>query len=601
MALRWLSAALVLGMAVAAGGKTPVKGAPSLAEPAGTPAPSVPALSEGQRLLDRAWRGGGDLRERSKATRAAALQLGIWSLDPAARAILHDASLGSAAERAEAAALLAPELPDASLSLARVRLAALDLGGAFDALIVSLVALRRHPEAASWFRATALDVAARSAIFGGCLFLFVAGLGTAGALALPLSVRLGVPAASAAAGLGALLLLPAAAGEGLLGVALACAALALTRGSVDTRAAVLIALLLMLAGLQPLAAGRDRALALLASDPLGAAVSSAERDFASPLDRLRLERAAPADAFARRALALQLRRDGDVAASDRRFRELLEAGDASAQLLNNAANTRFAAGSPDEALALYERAVKSSPSPLVLFNLAQSYGRAILLEEQDLALSQAQALDARAIHALTLHVTEVGAGGPVDVPITAEELRARAATLAPPPPAVPSLSRGLAPGRLGGSRLGAAACLLGAILLGAALVLPLRWLGAGDDLYAGLARLLKTGEATDPALRMARLAALRAREARLARLRRLAAWGVPGAAGLQAGRGLLGLAAALLAAVAVTAAWRRGGLLPDPLGAAETGAFVMGAAALVGALGYAALLGGGLVLIGRRR
>ena len=217
LAPRWLAAALVLGMAI-----------PGWAEPGtsdaaprgtGEPGASAPATAgtaaPGRVLLDTAWRdGGATLAERSKATRAAALQLGIWSLDPAARAILHDTSLGSPTERAEAAALLAPELPDAALALAGARLRSVDPVEAFDAALAAVVALDRHPEASPWFRATALDAVARSALLAGLLFLFVAGLGTAAALALPLAVRMGIPAASAAAGLGALLLVPAALGEG---------------------------------------------------------------------------------------------------------------------------------------------------------------------------------------------------------------------------------------------------------------------------------------------------------------------------------------------------------------------------------------------------
>ena len=121
-------------------------------------------------------------------------------------------------------------------------------------------------------------------------------------------------------------------------------------------------------------------------------------------------------------------------------------------MLNNAANTRFAAGSADEALALYERAARANPSPLVLFNLAQAYGRAILLEEQDLALAQAQALDPRAVHALTQHVAEVGGGGPVDVAVSAATLRARGAGREVRRRR--SLARRFAPGWLGASWLG---------------------------------------------------------------------------------------------------------------------------------------------------
>ena len=329
---------------------------------------------------------------------------------------------------------------------------------------------------------------------------------------------------------------------------------------------------------------------------MGIAALSAERDFATPLDLARLSRA-PGDPLARRAFALHLRRAGDVAGSDRRFRELLAAGESSPEALNNAANTRFAAGNADEALALYERAARAHPSPLMLFNLAQAYGRAILLEEQDLALAQAQALDPRAVHALTQHVADVGGGGPVDVAVSAATLRARGARSAS---GGASLARRFAPGLLGASWLGGLAGLGVALLAGAAAALPVRRLGAGDDLYSGIARLLQGREETDPALRMQRLGALRAREARLARLRRAAAWLVPGAAALQAGKGLLGLVAALLAATAWAALRARGGLVPDPLTAGRTAALLFGALALLAALACAGSQALSLALLRRR-
>jgi hypothetical protein len=592
-----LAAALVLGSpAGGERGHTIRTRSAAPAEPAAAPAPPPPV--DGRRLLDEAWRQpGATLAERAKGTRVASFRVGIWSLDPAARVILRDASLGTPLERAEAAALLAPELPDAEYALARARLSGLDPVGAFDAAVAALRALDRHPEASAWLRATAFDAAARSAILGGILFLAVAGVGVAAALAVPVSLRLGAPSASAGALLAALLLLPAALGEGAVGVALACAAFALARGGLGARAAVLAAALLVLAGLHGIAERRDRALLLMAGDATGAAASSTERDFASPLDLARLERAEAHDELARRALALHARRTGDVAEADRRFRALLDAEHAPADLLNNAANTRFAAGHPDEALALYERAVREEPSPFLLFNLAKAYGRAILLEEQDLALAQAQALDARAVHSLTQHVAEVGAGDPVDIAVSTRALRARAAS-APGGPS--ALARRFAPGRLGASWLGGLAGVGLAALVGLLASLPARRLGAGDDLYAGIARLLQGREATDPSLRMARLAELRARDARLARLRRAAAWAVPGAAGLQAGHAWLGLLAAVLAASAGVAFGARGGLVPDPLAAAESGAFLFGAAALLTALAYAGVLVLSLSLLRRR-
>src|SRR4030095_16184221 len=106
-----------------------------------------------------------------------------------------------------------------------------DPAGAADAEIAALVALDRHPEASAWFRATLIDTAARTAIVGGLLFLAIAGVGAAAGLVHPLAQRLGLPSASAAALLGALMLLPAAAGEGALGVALAAPAARGGRGS----------------------------------------------------------------------------------------------------------------------------------------------------------------------------------------------------------------------------------------------------------------------------------------------------------------------------------------------------------------------------------
>jgi hypothetical protein len=79
----------------------------------------LPLYHGAEASLERAWRhGGSELPERARQLRSAALEAGIWSLDPAARALLRDSSLGTSLERAEAAALLAPELPAAQSALA---------------------------------------------------------------------------------------------------------------------------------------------------------------------------------------------------------------------------------------------------------------------------------------------------------------------------------------------------------------------------------------------------------------------------------------------------------------------------------------------------
>jgi hypothetical protein len=158
----------------------------------------------------------------------------------------------------------------------------------------------------------------------------------------------------------------------------------------------------------------------------------------------------------------------------------------------------------------------------------------------------------------------------------------------------------LAPGWLGRSSLGGIVGIAIAVAGGALLGLATRSRGAGEDVYAGIARLLQRNKVMDPSTRMARLASLRLREARMVRLRRVAALLVPGAAGLQAGHGLVGLVAAALATFGVIA-WRaRPGLLPDPLAASETAAFAFGLAAALAGIGYVAALAASLALLRRR-
>jgi hypothetical protein len=139
---------------------------------------------------------------------------------------------------------------------------------------------------------------------------------------------------------------------------------------------------------------------------------------------------------------------------------------------------------------------------------------------------------------------------------------------------------------LGRSPLALLAGLAAAALVGLAARGPLRRLAAGGDFHAGLARGLQSRE-VDPALRVARLSALRARQVQLVRLRRVAALTVPGAAGLQSGHALLGLAAVLLAAAAVVFYGARAGVVPDPFAAGAAGAMAFGGGGLLAALGYA--------------
>jgi tetratricopeptide (TPR) repeat protein len=521
----------------------------------------------GSELL-RAWslpaRG---LDERAESLQQAALGLGLRHMEGAARALLLDGSLGSPLERARAAARLAPELPAARFALAH---ALWSEGGSplgvLGELRAGLTAVPRHLEARVWVRATVLQAAAWALAAGGLLFLAVAG---AAALRRAVGDLAGLPgsppAASRFALLAGLLLVPAALGEGVLGLALAAAGLAFAYGPWGQRAAVAAAVALVLWGLFPLAERAAHSRAAIAADPVAQAALVVERSLPSAGELARVRFAAPEDPLAARALALRAKREGDLEAADAGFALLLEGADAT--LLNNAANVRLALGRTEEAIALYEEAAHQRHSAEILFNLAQAYGRAIRLDAQDRALRQAQQVDARQVADLAvLFAAAPGALGAVDLPPPVELVEARLLDEAAASALAAAWRRQTAPGWLGtGARqagLGAAGALLVGQLLGALLS---RLPGSRDEaFYRGMARLLQSAGGS-PARRMQRLAALRAQQARIERAEIVLSCVVPGAAGALGRRPWLGLVGAMLFAAALSAAWHRAGVVHDPL------------------------------------
>jgi hypothetical protein len=244
---------------------------------------------------------------------------------------------------------------------------------------------------------------------------------------------------------------------------------------------------------------------------------------------------------------------------------------------------RLQRGDTAGAIALYEQAARHSDSAVVRFNLAQALGRAIRLDEQELALAEAQSIDRDVL--LDLNHRYNGQDGALVayLPLTAAELKERLTDHDATPHLAEALRRPLAPGRLGAGRgdalLALGAALAAGLLLGAALR---RIAGPDEDLYAGIARLLQT-RGGDSTTRMAQIEELRARQARNERFERAAAWLVPGAAGLSGGRPLLGFLGVALFASAVSLWIFRHGAVADPL-----------------ALGVlpAALVGVGLALLG---
>ncbi len=515
------------------------------------------------------------LDERVEHLRRSALQHGIRQLDGVARALLLEPSFGEDLERAEAAVRLAPGLPDARLALARSRWSAGEYAAALRAARGAVSVLGTHLEASIWFRASALFTAVAALAGGVVLFLLV----QAGAAAVRTAPRLWSPAApwpepSAVALLASLAMMPAALGEGVLGAALGAAVLVLAFGDRWERVVGGAAGLLLLLVLHPLLDDAAEELVSLAPPPLPEAVHRAEHGAPWAIDLARLESGRSVDARAEAALALRARRAGRLSDADELYTALMARGQSSAELFNNAANVRLDLGRTDEAIALYERAATLRADAVILFNLSQAFGRDIQLEQQDLALQQAQKLDPDTVAELTELGGFAGSDAVMDLPMPLAEAR----RLWSDPPTAARLAADLrhrgAPGRLGDA-LGTDA---GFFAIAALVALALGGRLSRDPEARGdpLARAgVGPGRrATDPALRVARLAAERARRRLHGRLSLLLSLLIPGVAGVAARRPVLGLIGALSFTTALAAGFACQGLLPDGLSGAQTGSLL---------------------------
>jgi tetratricopeptide (TPR) repeat protein len=582
---------------------------PAVAEAARPASGPLPSHVE---ILERVWNAPGTpLAERVARTRAQMVQLGLPSLEPAARALLVARDPGDAVARARAAVELAPDLPAARTALAAALLAHGDLLGAGAAALGALAALPRHLDARLWMEATLLEVAVLALLAGSALYLLVAA-----SLVVPRAAHdLGdlvlrraapsVPACARGALLATVLLLPAVLGEGPFGCVLGLFTVVFLYGEGGSRAAAAAAALLVVAALHPAEDRARHAFAAVAADPLVPALDAAQRSVPSPLDLVRLERAAGADPLAAESLALRAKRDGRLVEADAALRALA-ADSRDARLLANAANARLLVGELDSAIELYERALELEESPVLLFNLSQAYARAIRLSEHEAVLTRAQDLDAAAVDAL---LASQDARGPLvaDEPVPTGVLHRRLHQRAGETGTLSPLRAALAPGFLGGDPLRSVAAL--GLLAGVALALSGVFRasracdrcgarlcprcdrrGGAQGLCEACTRLHHRPETTDPQLRFERLAALRARGRREARLHFALALVVPGSAGLLGGRPARALAATLLvcgAGASVAACFE---LLPDPFAVGGAGALLLSALAAACAVLYGALL-----------
>ncbi len=567
------------------------------------PAPVRAAPAPSESKLESAWRApASSLEERVERTRRASLETGAWSFDPVARVIQAGGVKGTRLDAALAAVELAPDLPSAHMQLAH----ALWLEGdspmaTLRAVVAALQSIARHLEASLWFGGSGLFLLAVGLIGGGLLCILLAAIPALPHAAHDLGhlVSRSTPHFARAAALAALLLVPLAFGEGILGLAACLLGIAAVYGSRAQRIALALAAAGIALGAHPVARYSGVALGALSEDPVASAAHAISHGVATPMTIARLESAGD-DPLALRGLAIDARRRGNLGEADGFYQRLLAAGEQDIALLNNAANVRLELGHMESAINLYDRAVRQAEDPVVLFNMAQAYGRAFQVEDLNSTLARAQNAGGDQVAKITALQGTDTIGFVVDYPIPRSLFYERTLAAQPGSELAAGLRRPFAPGHIGGDPVWMAGVLAATLLVGGWLgsrVEPSRSCvrcggricsrceerGTAGELCDGCNKLFYQPEHSDRMLRIERVNELRIREQRVERLRALLAVVVPGAAGLLARRPIaawLGATGFVLAAAAVVWRW---GVVPDPL--------VAGTAAPTVFLGVAVVLG----------
>ena len=583
----------------------------ALAEvPAEAPTEPTSALPLESRssLIEEAWLApASGLDARVARTRRTSLELGAWSLDAAARALAAgDAAAASPLERAAAAVDLAPDLPAARMRFARALW--IDAGepvAAVRAAFGALSAIGRHLEASLWFMGSGLFVLATALVAGGLLAAALTGIAALAHAAHDLGHLLprATPRFACFAGVAALLALPLAFGEGVLGLVLALLGVGVIYGGRAQRVALLLAAAGIGIGAYPAIRYAGAALTALPADPVAQATWAVVQGIPTPVETQRLSALAATDALAARGLAIHARRTGDIARADELYQQLLAAGVEDVAAQNNAADVQLALGHTDRAIELYGLAARRE-SPVVLFNLAQAYGRAFRVEDLNQAIAHAQRVGGDQIARLTALQSGGAESFVADLPPPKDVFWSRALRSGAGADLAQEFRDHFAPGQLGRDDRVYAAAVAALVLLGGVLgsrVHPSRacWRcrericprcgprGGSGDLCDGCTMLFFTPEKTDRVLRAERVNVLRAREERIARLQTWLALLVPGAAGLVAERPLLCWLGATYFSLACAALVWRDGVVPDPLVAGAVAQTVFIGAAVFAALAYA--------------
>ena len=553
------------------------------------------------------------LRARGDVLRRVRLELGLGDLLAPAHALLGEATAEDPQLFSEVARDLAPGSPAIQLAHARALWSAEDVGGATKAFGAALTGGAANVATQLWLFENATVLLLIAVLFASLGFIALSALQVFPHAAHDLGDLLSsrTPGFARAAALAALLLVPLALGEGVVGFALALFALAFAYARGSHRNVLVMAAVLLVIATYPLAQLVSIATGLVGDDAIARSAIAVVRGVETRADLDRLEQAAAEDVTAAHALVLRARRYGLEDRARERLDSLLATRPDDGVVLANRGNIEMRRGQTEAAIEYYERAAAQIDSATLLFDLSQAYASAFRLEEYEATLVRAQRLDDDQVAALSgLDDSRVVADLEFPAGFLRGRMRQRALSEDPRPVV---LVEALAPGRLGERWFVTA----GAFALVALLCLLLadrhdhssRCVRCGhrictrceetvwsEEICDDCHHLFQYPEATDPSLRMARLQALSEREARIDRFVLAGSVAIPGFAGLAAKRPDLAMFSLLLFGwLASWVAWPSG-FFADPLRMGAVATLGFGLLGTLSLMAYGGLVFASLVV-----
>ncbi len=583
---------------------------PWLADPwlteAGPVLPDPPAENPYDRVIE-AWRAAPPTPQaRTVALRRLRLEYGLGDLRAPAQIVMATVESEYAEVGTELARELAPGMPALQWAHVQDLWRGHEAGAAVKAFGAMFWEMGQELESRLWL------------IGNGMLLMWIVGLASAASFVALLGLKAiphaahdlgdvlssGMPAFARFALLACVLLLPLWLGEGLAGVTLGLFGVAFLYGQPRERSVLVMAAIVLVVALHPLAQWASIAATVVDLDPVSRSALAVTKGTASRADVDRLEAAFGDDVIAAHAIAYRARRFAMDVQAEKRLDALAQRFPTDPVVLANRGNIDMRAGRTEAAIGHYERAAAQVDSPILLFDLSQAYASVLRMDESEATLVRAQRIGDREVAVLS-SLSDPRLVADLSFPVATLGDRLRTLGLTGSSPTF--ITQVLAPGRLG-EGVGAAsigfaiAALLGVFLgarfdrsglcarCGHRICTRCESTVRSDDLCDGCHHLFKNSDATDPKLRKARLQVLSRRESVVNALVDLGSIAVPGVAGLSMRRPDLALFGIALFVWLMT--WYRwpAGVLVDPLWLGALGPMCFAVFGSIALLAYAAIV-----------